>query len=166
MAPPVSLGGKSFIALLMLSVVGLLIRLLRGGPSTDKSLMIGAILSVLAVSTLEAVFPNSYRLALHDRGILAAIIGGIMAAVALRPDRPRSAVGRTSAVLRLSILAFITGPLLGLLFAALTFLLFDVSPLDQGYTLGMWTSIGALAGLIGAGLIAVVSLSKPTRSSE
>ncbi len=79
-------------------------------------------------------------------------------AIFLRPVQPVSNRRRASGALRLFILACITGPILGLILAQLTILLTNVSPLDRVYVYSQFTTIGTIAGVIGAAIVAFASL--------
>lgn len=165
MAPPVSIGGKILVALLLLGLVGILSRAIRGASFTGRSirLSIGVTVGVLVV--LEALLPSSFGGGFHDRGVLAAIVGACSGAGLFRPAG-RGGHARTSSTRSLAAIAFITGPLMGLVLASLTVLLTDVSPLDRGYTFGVFTMIGLLAGLIGAVVVGIASALGSFRSSE
>lgn len=164
MPPPLPFGGQVFIALLMLVLVGLLIQTIRGVPFTRQSIGFAVIAAVAGVVVLEAI-PSFHDSDFHKLGLLAAVVG-ILSALALQPVRLESARRHFSDPLRLSALAFVSGPVLGLILASLKVLLSNVSPLDVGYTLGSFTVVGTIAGGIGAIFVAVVSASASGRSSE
>ncbi len=156
MAPPIPLAGKIFVALLSLVLVGVAVPAIRGASFTGRSIGLAIVVAVGVVVVLEALLPSSYGLGFHDRGVLAAVFGAISGAALLRPAR-KGGHSRTSNSLRLSAITFVTGPLVGLVLASLTVLLSDVSPLDRGYTFGVFTLIGLLAGLLGAVVVAIAS---------
>lgn len=157
-APPVPLGGKLFVALLVLTLVGVLLWRLRGGPFSGVSIAVAVVASAVAVFVLELTLSRYCGGGLHNRGVLAAIVGALCGVGFLRPVRKKLNAAQRPRTLRLCMMALVGGPLLGVILATLTILLSRVSPLDRGYTLGVFIKIGALAGLIGAGLIAVVHL--------
>ncbi|MDA0834552.1 MAG: hypothetical protein O2955_11515 [Planctomycetota bacterium] len=165
MAPPFPLGGKIFIALLMLGMIGMLLRAVRGVSLTGRSIGLAIAAAVAAVVVLEKMFPGSYGGGFHNLGVLAAGIGAISGAALLRPTRQVNHRA-TSRGLRLVALTFISGPLVGLVLASLTVLLSDVSPMDRGYTFEVFTLIGLLAGLIGVLVVAAALTSRSFCSSE
>ena len=165
MAPPLPVGGKLFVAVLMLALAGVLLRMIRGGPFTRKSIGLAVAASVVTVVLLEAALPSSYGGGFHDRGVLAAV-AGTLSSILLRPVPQSTERRRCYRPLVLSALAFASGPVIGLLLATLTVLLSDVPPMDRAYTFGVFTLIGTFAGVIGAILVAVVALWGTSHSSK
>ena len=158
MTPPAPLGFKLFVTVLMLALAAVLVRVIRGGSFTRTSIILAIAASMTVVIALEAALPSSYGGGFHDRGVLAAVVGAL-SAILLRPVRPSSQQRRHARTLCLSALAFVSGPLIGVLLATLAVLFFDVPPMDRGYTFGVLTLVGTLAGAIGASVVTVVSLS-------
>ena len=85
LAPPMPLGGKLFVGLLMLALVGVLHWKIRGRPFMEVSIVGAVAATVLAVFVLEAALPSTYFNSLHDRGVLAALVGAVCAIVLLWP---------------------------------------------------------------------------------
>lgn len=157
MAPPIPLGGKLFLSFLMVALIGLLLRATRRSTFTGWSAAVALAASLLIVVTLEAVVPYSPEYWIHNQGILAAFVGASCAALLLRPQQQDAKHRDDVSSARTALLACTVGPLLGLTIASLAVLLGNVSPLDRGYTFGVCIWIGLLAGVIGAGLVAMSS---------
>ena len=141
MAPPESLSFKLFVALLMLGLVGIFLRARRGSSFSGRSVWLSIAVATSVVLMLEALLPGSYGDGLHDRGLLAAIVGAISAASLLRAAEQGGQKGPSSSK-NLAVIALITGPLTGLALATLTVLLTDVPPMDRGHTVWVFTVIG------------------------
>jgi hypothetical protein len=60
MAPPVPLAGKIFVALLMLGLVGIAVRSIRGASFSGRSIGLAIAIAVGVVIVLEALLPSSY----------------------------------------------------------------------------------------------------------
>ncbi|MGM0488509.1 MAG: hypothetical protein ACQESR_17325 [Planctomycetota bacterium] len=156
MAPPVPLGGKLFVALLMLGLGAVLFRAVRG-PFTGQSFALAVLVSVVTIVALEILLPSRHGPGLHDRGVLAAVVGALSSGVFLRPASRKTGEQQGSREWRLPILALVSGPLLGLFLALLVVLFADVPPVDRGFTFAVCGWMGMIAGLISAVLVAVLA---------
>lgn len=157
MPPPVPLGGKLFVALLMLGLSALLFRTIRG-PFTGRSLVPAVVVSLMIVIALEALLPARYGSGLHDLGVLAALVGVVSGAICLRKAAQMAGPRRVAVPKwRLVVFALVSGPLLGVFLATLVALFADVSSLDRGYIFAVFGSVGAAAGIIAGLVVAVIS---------
>jgi len=164
-APPIPLGGKIVVALVMFGLFGLLVRVIRGVPSTRTSIGRAIVVTVGVVVGLEVLFPSRFDPGLDGQGVLAALIGAIAAGWLLRPAY-KEGQRRTSHSHHLSGAAFISGPLVGFSLAYLTVHFLDVSPLDRANTFGVFIGIGLLAGVVGALVLMVALPSEAVDSSR
>ncbi len=165
MISPKSLGGKTISALLLLLLVGLLVRLVRGRPLTKSSVLIAIVCAVTVVTVLCLSIPGVLGERFLKLKVYAAVVGGLGGAFFFRSVRLDDSQRRTFPTLRSSVLTFICGPLVGLIVAGLKLLLIDVHPLDRVYFVVVHTLIGTVAGLIGAVVVAFASSSGQSRSS-
>jgi len=115
---------------------------------------VAATICFLVLVGLECVLPSKYGSGLHDRGLIAALLGALAGGLFLRGSTPTKTGWRRH--LQLSVVALVVGPLLGLTLAILDIWLGDVAPMDRGYTFGVFITIGTVAGMIGAGLFAFI----------
>jgi len=163
LAPPLPFVGKLVVTLVMLGLAGMLIRD-AGGSFTRRSIAVAVGVSLAIVIALEVVIFKGILAGLHERGLLAGIVGVLCAAIFLQsvqsvqsvqsaPNRPR-----TSSALSLFLLSCISGPLFGLSWAYLTILLTNVSPVDRGYNYSVFAGIGMIAGVFGGVMIVFASL--------
>lgn len=152
MAPPLPLGSKLFLALLMLGVIGLLRRVRSGRPFTGQSIVLAIAVTAGAVVLLEGLLPRQDMGGFHELGLLAAFVGAFAAARLLR-YADDTGEAKTSNRQHLAAITFVTGPLIGLVLALLTLLFTNVLPLDRVDTIGSFVAIGVVAGLLGAGLV-------------
>jgi hypothetical protein len=157
MPPPVPLGGKLFVALLMLGLCALLFRAIQG-PFTGRSLVPAVVVSLVIVIALEALLPARYGSGLHDLGILAALVGVVSGAICLR-KAAQKAGPRWVATPKWRLVAFavVSGPIIGVLLATLVVVLADVSSLDRGFMFAVFGSVGAAAGIVAGLVVAVIA---------
>ena len=158
LAPPLPFIGKLVVTLVMLALAGMLIRD-AGGSLTWLSIAVAVGASLLIVIALEtAPLPRYFR-GLHEpRGLVAGIVGVLCGTIFLRPTSSAPKRQRASGALRLFLLACISGPLFGLVWAYLTILLTNVSPLDRGYTYSVNVGIGMIAGVFGGAMLVLASI--------
>lgn len=155
MAPPVPLPGKLLAALLMLALGAVLFRATRG-PFTIKSLVVAILVSVVTVVALQLLLPSHYGPGLHDRAILAALVGALSSGILLRPANRTSGKQHASRRWRLAVLALVSGPLFGLFLATLVVLFGEVPPMDRGFIFGVFGWVGVIAGLISALVVPLI----------
>ena len=115
-APPLPFGGKLFVTLLMLTVVGVVMRLVGRGPLRGRSIVLAVATALAIVTTLELVLSGFDTPRLNDRGILGGVIGALSAAYFLRGGNRELSSRRLGL---LSGIALATGPLMGLLLGLL-----------------------------------------------
>ena len=157
LAAPLQISDKFFVALMMLVLFGVLLRINLGSLSR-QSIVLAVGASLLTVLVLEAVLPTHCG-GIHELGWLAGLVGVLCGAICLRPVQTVSSRPRRWRTISLLILACITGPLVGLILAQLKIVLADVSPLDRENEYWVFTSVGAIAGVIAAATIAIARLS-------
>jgi hypothetical protein len=92
MAPPVPVVARVFIAWIMAALAIALVRL-AGHRKWDPGVLVPAgIISAVAVVVMQALLPSSYGGGLHDRGILAAIVGALVGTICVRVFLPNAEI--------------------------------------------------------------------------
>ena len=158
---------KLVVALLMLALGSVIVRAIRGGPLTNKSITISVAASLITVIGVHLAFSNPHRIGASDWGIIDAIIGALCGPVFLRTACHSPEQRRPSRTWAMSALAFVSGPIIGLVGALLSVFLTDVHPLDRGSVFIVDVTIGTISGFLGAGVIAAIcSLSRSSQDSE
>jgi len=150
------LGAKLVVAMLMLWLVGILVRTLRGGPLWEPSVWMAIVVTAIAVVALEACLPRQRAGGgHHELGILAAVAGALCGGFFLRPQRPMDCTRPWRESIRLAAIALIAGLTLGLLLGALSALGPTTVSGDRMPTFGAIMAVCAIAGAIGAAMVAV-----------
>jgi hypothetical protein len=158
LSPPLPFVGKLVVTLVMLTLAGMLIRD-AGGSLTRQSIAVAVGASLMIVIVLETAPLPKYFRGLHEPSVLVAgIVGVLCGAILLRPTSSAPKRQRASGPLSLFLLACVGGPLFGLVWAYLTILLTNVSPMDLGYTYSVNVGIGMIAGVFGGVMLVVASL--------
>ena len=156
--PPLPFTGKLVVTMVMLALAGMLIRD-AGGTLTRQSIAVAVGVSRLIVIALETIPLPKYFRGLHEpSGLVAGFVGVLCGAIFLRPTSSVPKRQRASGPLRLFLLACISGPLFGLVWAYLTILLSNASPLDRGYSYSVYVGIGVFAGVFGGVMLVLASL--------
>jgi hypothetical protein len=154
MALPVTLLGKLLVALLTFAIGWTLARARGRGGGSPMASGIAAAATAAIVIALEAALPPSAGGGSHALGVLAAIVGFWGGAMLAFPGARRPAGEEERGWRMAPRAALAAGPLLGALLAMLAPLFAKIPPPDRANLVATFVAIGALAGLIGAGIIA------------
>ena len=128
-----------------------------------RSVGLAAVTCIGILIPLESILPSDYGGGLNDRGLVAAIIGALSGGYFLRGRSVTTETKRR--LLKLPLIALIVGPLFGFVLASMVIWLGDVAPIDRAYTCGVFGLIGTVAGVIAAGVFAMIGWS-PGRSNK